>query len=49
MVVEVSLPMVLTIQTTPMTGKYTTNYFQYQEDVGYVCLLNNWISNNDEV
>merc|ERR1719374_538871 len=33
----------------PMTGKYTTNYFQYQEDVGCVCMLNDWISSNDEI
>ena len=24
----------------PMTGKYTFIYFQYQEDVGCVCMLN---------
>ena len=23
----------------PMTGKYTINYFQYQEDVGCVCMF----------
>ena len=34
---------------TPMTGKYTTNYSQYQEDVDCVCLLKNSISSNDEV
>jgi len=33
----------------PMTGKYTINYFQYQEDVGCVCMLNDWISSNDEI
>merc|ERR1719374_508450 len=32
-----------------MTGKYTINYFQYQEDVGCVCMLNDWISSNDEI
>ena len=31
-----------------MTGKYTINYFQHQEDVGCVCMLNDWISSNDE-
>ena len=31
-----------------MTGKYTINYFQFQEDVGCVCMLNDWISSNDE-
>ena len=33
----------------PMTGKYTVNYFQYQEDVGCVCMLNGWFSSNDEI
>merc|ERR1719374_428293 len=33
----------------PMKGKYTINYFQYQEDVGCVCMLNDWISSNDEI
>merc|ERR1712136_380408 len=33
----------------PMTGKYTINYFQYQEDVGRMCMLNDWISSNDEI
>ena len=33
----------------PMKGKYTINYFQYQEDVGCVCVLNDWISSNDEI
>ena len=28
----------------PMTGKYTIYYFQYQEDVGCVCMLNDWFS-----
>ena len=33
----------------PMTGKYTINYFQYQDDVGCVCMLNDWTSSNDEI
>ena len=33
----------------PMTGKCTFNYFQFQEDVGCVCMLNDWISSNDEI
>ena len=33
----------------PMKGKYTINYFQYQEDVGCVCVLNDRISSNDEI
>ena len=33
----------------PMTGKYFVNYFQYQEFVGCVCMLNSWFSNNDEI
>ena len=32
-----------------MTGKFTFNYFQYQEDVGCVCMLNGWFSSNDEI
>ena len=32
----------------PMTGDYTINYFQYQEDVRYVCRLNDWTIGNDE-
>ena len=32
-----------------MTGKYTINYFQYQEDVGCVCMLNGWFSSNDDI
>ena len=32
----------------PMTGKYIINYFQYQEVVGCVCVLDDWISSNDE-
>ena len=31
-----------------MTGK-CINYCQYQEDVGCVCMLNDWISSNDEI
>merc|ERR1712136_604518 len=34
---------------TPMTGKYTTNYFSYKSDVGCVCMLNDWISSSDEI
>ena len=30
-------------------GKYAINCFQYQEDVGCVCVLNDWISSNDEI
>ena len=33
----------------PMTGKYFFNYFQYQEFVGCVCMLNYWFSSNDEI
>ena len=33
----------------PMTGKYFINYFQYQEVVGCVCMLNGWFSNNDDI
>ena len=33
----------------PMTGKYIINYFQYQEDVGCVCMLNGWFSSNDDI
>ena len=33
----------------PMTGKNTINYFQYQEDVGCVCMLKDRISSNDEI
>ena len=32
-----------------MTGKYTINCFQYQEDVRCVCVLNDGITSNDEV
>ena len=30
-------------------GKYTFNYFQFQEDVGCVCMLNGWFSNYDDI
>ena len=33
----------------PMTGKFFFNYFQYQEFVGCVCMLNFWFSSNDEI
>ena len=33
----------------PMTGKYFFNYFQYQEFVGCVCMLNYWFSSNDDI
>ena len=33
----------------PMTGKYTISYFQYQEFVGCVCMLNGWFSNIDDI
>ena len=32
-----------------MTGKYFINYFQYQEVVGCICMLNYWFSNNDDI
>ena len=32
-----------------MTGKYFVHYFQYQEDVGCVGLLNGWFSSNDDI
>ena len=32
-----------------MTGKYAFNYFQYQVDVGCVCMLNGWFSSNDDI
>ena len=32
----------------PMTGNYVINYFQYQEVVGCVCMLNDWITCNDD-
>ena len=33
----------------PKTGEYTINHSQCQEDVGCVCMLNDWISTNDEI
>ena len=33
----------------PMTGNYLFNYFQYQEVVGCVCMLNYWFISNDEI
>ena len=33
----------------PKTGEYTINYSQCQEDVGCVCMLNDWISSHDEI
>ena len=33
----------------PMTGNYFFNYFQYQDFVGCVCMLNYWFSSNDEI
>ena len=33
----------------PLTGKYTINYFQFQEVVGCVCMLNYWFSSNDDI
>ena len=45
--------MVLTISfgtaCGPMTGSYTIYYFQYQGDVGCFCMLNDWISSNDDI
>ena len=32
-----------------MTGKYFVNYFQYQEVVGCVCMLNYCFSSNDTI
>ena len=32
-----------------MTGNYFFNYFQYQEFVGCVCMLNYWFSSNDVI
>ena len=31
-----------------MAGKYLINYFQYQEVVGYLCMLNYWFCSYDE-
>ena len=33
----------------PIAGKYLINYFQHHEDVGCVCMLNGWFSNNDDI
>ena len=33
----------------PMTGNFFFNFFQYQEFVGFVCMLNYWFSNNDTI
>ena len=33
----------------PMTGNYLINYFQYQEVVGCVCMLDYWFISNDEI
>ena len=33
----------------PRTGKYFVNYFQYQEFVECICMLNYWFSSNDEI
>ena len=33
----------------PMTGNYLINYFQYQEFVGCVCMLNYSFLSNDEI
>ena len=33
----------------PMTRDYIINYFQYQEDVECVCMLNDWTRSNDEI
>ena len=32
----------------PMKGKYTINYIQYPFVVGCVCMLNDWITCNDD-
>ena len=32
-----------------MTGKFIFNFFQYQEVVGCVCMLNYWFSSNDDI
>ena len=34
---------------TSMAGKYLINYFQYQEVVRCVCMLNYWFSSNDDI
>ena len=49
-VVVVLLLVVLTIlfgTGKPMTGNYFFNYFQYQDFVGCVCMLNSWFSSFD--
>ena len=33
----------------PMTGKFFFNYFQFQEFVRCVCMLNFWFSSNDDI
>ena len=33
----------------PVTGNYFFNYFQYQEFVGCICMLNYWFSSYDEI
>ena len=33
----------------PIAGKYLIYYFQHHEDVGCVCMLNGWFSNNDDI
>ena len=52
-VVDSALLTVLTILfgtgCSLMTGKYFFNYFQYQEFVGCVCMLNYWFSSNDTI
>ena len=30
----------------PTIGRYTNYYFQYQGDVEYVCMLNDWIASS---
>ena len=32
-----------------MAGKYLFNFFQFQEVVGCVCMLNYWFSSNDGI
>ena len=33
----------------PLTGNYFINYFQYQEFVGCICMLNYWFSSYDDI
>ncbi len=51
-VVKVSLLVVLVVlhgtAFMPMKGKYTINYIQYPFVVGCVCMLNDWITCNDD-